>query len=419
MNAPEQSRIAGKRADAARAASQHQREWFQQVHRRVADGEPFAVLSVGLGEELMLAMGVPYMVQQWWASVLASRQQSSRLFQLLVDRGYGRVSSYGALAFASAIDDQPELQPWGGIPEQAMLVGPREKYAHAWSEAKGIPLLDLDRTIQIQVDDPRWWEIGIDDWEQLYEKLRLDRMVADLQNIIDHLEQVTGRSFDHEEFARVMLRANQTQANFREARDLLVSAPSAVMSLADMNTSVLIPQWHRGTEWALQASADFLAEARDAVERAEPLADPERIRIMWLGTGLWYGTAFYERFQEEFGAVFVWSLYLSLAADGYERRGPAELRTLAARFLGLGENVTQPPWNVEWFLQQTRTHRIDAVIDFGRRVRGTGFIHDDLAAAGIPVLNLDAHTVDDRGWDEEEAYRTIAEFLTNEVLKKK
>jgi hypothetical protein len=40
---------------------------------------------------------------------------------------------------------------------------------------------------------------------------------------------------------------------------------------------------------------------------------------MWVGRGLWSDMGFYQRWEDSHGAVFVWSMYLGLAADGYLR----------------------------------------------------------------------------------------------------
>jgi hypothetical protein len=44
-----------------------------------------------------------------------------------------------------------------------------------------------------------------------------------------------------------------------------------------------------------------------------------------VGAGLWHDTDFYTAFEEEFGAVFVWSMYPAFGPDGYIRYGLALL----------------------------------------------------------------------------------------------
>ena len=60
------------------------------------------------------------------------------------------------------------------------------------------------------------------------------------------------------------------------------------------------------------------------------MCEDERVRLMWIGRGLWFNLGFYQRLAEEHGAVFVWSMYLAIAADGYIR-ATAGLRSASSR----------------------------------------------------------------------------------------
>ena len=94
----------------------------------------------------------------------------------------------------------------------------------------------------------------------------------------------------------------------------------------------MLPQWHRGTEWARDAARAFHEEVEGLVADGAAVCEDERLRLMWIGRGLWFNLGFYQHFQREYGAVFVWSMYLAIAADGYLRYGGPPLRALAARF---------------------------------------------------------------------------------------
>ena len=83
----------------------------------------------------------------------------------------------------------------------------------------------------------------------------------------------------------------------------------------------MLPQWHRGTEWARDAARAFHEEVAALVADGAAACADERVRLMWIGRGLWFNLGFYQHFQERYGAVFVWSMYLAIAADGYPRYG--------------------------------------------------------------------------------------------------
>ena len=60
---------------------------------------------------------------------------------------------------------------------------------------------------------------------------------------------------------------------------------------------------------------------KERVEKGIAACPGERMRLMWVGAGLWHDIDFYTAFEESFGAVFVWSMYLAFGPDGYIRYG--------------------------------------------------------------------------------------------------
>ncbi len=164
-------------------------------------------------------------------------------------------------------------------------------------------------------------------------------------------------------------------------------------------------QWLRGSEWAIGHAKAFRDEVRARAEKGIAACPGERLRLMWVGAGLWHDTGFYTAFEEEFGAVFVWSMYLAFGPDGYIRYGLEDpLAALASRTVSMNEQLHNPPWANEWVVEQARRHRIDAALVLtpdGMRPAATGkrFVERALEAAGIPVLPIVADQVDARGWD--------------------
>src|ERR1019366_5970730 len=143
----------------------------------------------------------------------------------------------------------------------------------------------------------------------------------------------------------------------------------------------------------------------------------ERLRVMWIGAGLWYDLDFYTAFEESHGAVFVWSMYLAFGPEVYIRYGLDDpLRALASRTVSMNEQLHNPPWANEWIVDQARAHRIDAALVLtpqGTRPSATGnrFIERALERAGIPVLPVFADMVDARSWDGAGMRRQVSNFL--------
>ena len=185
------------------------------------------------------------------------------------------------------------------------------------------------------------------------------------------------------------------------------------LTVSDSIPSVMIPQWHRGTEWARDAAKKFhdeVAERRRPPEHA--VCQPERARLMWIGRGLWFNMGFYQHFQDAYGAVFVWSMYLAIAADGYIRYGDDQMRALAGRFAAFSDQLYAPPWSAEWYVKEAKLHGIDGVVHLvSDDPRGSYFTTHALEAAGIPVLELHSDNVDSRDFDQDAVFGTVGQWL--------
>lgn len=401
--------------------SRHQREWFNDLRERVRDGEPFAMLSADSPHEIYRAMDIPYVVVQWWSSLIAAKQLSPRYLQALADCGYPNDhEQYNTLPLGELLAADPDSAPWGGLPKPTILQGAlssdsmRQLY-EAWAERSGAAFYPIERTVDTRSTVPaQWWEELPDRWDSFLPRERLDTLTDELTALIANLERTTGRTFSETRFAEAMQLANEQAIENRATRDLVANTAPAPVSAAETMPAVMIPQWHRGSTWARDAAAELHAEVRARVEGGIAAHPGEQLRLMWLGRGLWSSLGLYQHFQEHHDAVFVWSMYLGLAADGYQRNfdGRDPLRALAARFVPVGEELRMPTWSSAWHLKEARLHGIDGVVSLGE---DDYFSVRKLEADGIPVLTVRANNVDRRTWDEQQLVRDIGEFIETRV----
>ena len=414
-----------KRLRSAVEATAYQKEWFLRTRERVLRGEPFAIVNADVPQEIFRAMDLPYVVNQWWAAVCSAKQLSPRYLGLMKERGYrDNLCRYCSLSLASALDPKKEKAPWGGLPKPTIAVtrltcDAQGKIFELWAREFGVSYFPLENTVPQYVPQ-RWWEKAPYRWEELFEGHRLDLMVEELKALIRFLETATGRSFNETRFKKIMDLINQQEEYNRLTRDLIATTVPAPVSITDQVPSVMIPQWHRGSEWGVKAARMFYEEVKELVERKAAACQNERIRLMWLGTGLWFNLGFYQYFEQRYGAVFVWSIYLGLAADAYARYGGDPLRALASRFVGMEDMLHMPPWNVDWYLKEAQTNKIDAMVHLvaescTQAVQGSYFIKQAFEKAGIPVLELRADTVDARSWDENQMTAQMESFLENRL----
>jgi benzoyl-CoA reductase/2-hydroxyglutaryl-CoA dehydratase subunit BcrC/BadD/HgdB len=373
----------------------YQREWFADIRRQVAGGAPFAVVNANAPQEILRALGIPFVVNQWWASIVAAKQQSGRYRRLLADHDYPTdVEAYSTQALAAAFDDDAANAPWGGLPHpdfvQAVVSSdPTPAIFEAMADAHKAQAFLYERTVDPRpAIETRWWEVMPDHWDEALEPERIDLLVDELKEVIAALETATGRHFDAERFREVMDLVNEQEELYRATRELIARTVPAPIGIVDSMPATMVPQWHRGTAWARDAARAFHDEVAARVAAGQGAVADEKVRLMWVGRGLWSDTAFYQKWEESHGAVFVWSMYLALAADGYIRRydrGRDPLRALAARFLTMGDELRMPSWAGPWHVHEAATHQIDGAVALAD---ADPFVIRALAAAGIPVLEL-------------------------------
>lgn len=184
--------------------------------------------------------------------------------------------------------------------------------------------------------------------------------------------------------------------------------------MSDIIPAVMVPQWHRGTRWAADAAHRLHDEVAARIADGAAVHEGERLRLMWIGRGVWSDLDLYRSFQDDFDAVFVWSMYLAIAADGYARYGSDPVRALAARFVGLTDLLYVPPMSSSWYAKEALTHGVDGVVHLvADDTPGAALISAALEAQGTPVLEIRGSNADPRATG---ALRDqIAEFLRERV----
>lgn len=418
MNTHRKDRLA-----AAGAALSHQKEWFAGLRDHVEAGGRFALVNADTPHEILRAFDIPYVVNQWWSSIASSRSGAQRYLGLLAERGLPRDSDqYNAIGLGSMFDPDPSTAPWGGLPKPFLVLGDitgdvTRKVFDMWGEQDGVTFFPFENSAEATAD-PEWWGTLPHDWERLTGTARIDLLVDELRELIEFLERETGTAFDPAKLAAIMELGNEQAEWNRRTRDLLAEATPCPVSVNDSISAVMVPQWHRGTEWGRDAAEALFHEVEARIASGDALADPERARLMWVGRGLWFDLGFYRHFEHEYGAVFVWSMYLAIAADGYARYGDDPLRALAARFVGFHEHLYVAPMSAEWYVDQAKQHRVDGVVHLvSQDPRGNWATTRALEAAGIPVIEVHADNADDSAYDVEEFRGRVATWLAESVIR--
>jgi benzoyl-CoA reductase/2-hydroxyglutaryl-CoA dehydratase subunit BcrC/BadD/HgdB len=415
----------------ARENSDYNRQWFQALRGRVAAGEPLAYVNADIvPTEIFKAMDIPAVVNQWWGAVVAAKQKSPECLLRLQSQGFRPgLCNYCSLGYAAMLETDQTRAPWGGLPTPTVAVtgdvcNSALKIFELWAQRFKIPLFKIESAVIDRPDVKNWPERHRRDWDEMLGTAAIDLLADQYRELIRFLERETGRRFDEERFRLIMALSNEQEEYYFRTRELINKSRPAPLNIADQMPATMIPQWHRGEVWARDRAKLFYEETKRKVEAGEGAVSDERVRLMWIGTGLWYNLDFYQYFELQYGAVFIWSIYLSVAADAYPTYGEDPLRTLAARLTKINNLLAVPPFNTSWYVQQIKAAGIDGVVSIGRDDEAACqssfgmqyLVHRAIEAAGVPLLKLDVDNADASGWDDPAVRARVSEFIEKRVL---
>lgn len=425
-----------KKLKATAAASAYQKQWFAGLKARVDAGEDFGYLNADVPMEVLRAMDIPFVVNQWWAAICGAKRMTRKYFGLLRDAGYrDDLCSYCATAFAESLDpddhkydaDGKPLGPWGGLPDPTIAITRltcdcQSKIFELFARNHGASFYAMENTVARKTP-LNWYELAPDRWEELYDTDRLDTAVEELTELIRFLETKTGKMFDINKLEHVMNLINEQEGWYKKTRDLIAACHPVPVTVVDTINAVMQAQWQRGTQWAADHARSLYEEVKALADAGVAAVPNEKYRLMWIGRGIWHDFSFYQRFEQKYGAVFIWTMYLAMGADAYIRNHVEKdpLRALAARYIGMEDFLHMPPWNSSWYVQQAAQNDIDGVVymvpeNCMQAVEGSYFIKKALEDVGIPVLIFKADPVDARKWNADTMTGLVDEFIENRVI---
>ena len=408
-------------------AKAFQKTFGAELRERVVErGEPFAVAQADTPHEIFHAMDIPIVSNQWWSAYISAKRLASRYLTVLDELGFPpNRCSYCSLGLACTLADDPASAPWGGLPKPTVLVARltcdciQHVFAE-WARRLDTDFFAMEAPAWSQTL-PEWYLHSRDRWEEVYDVRRIDLLTQEMRELIALLERKTGRRFDPDRLKSLMLRINEQEELLAEAAEIAGTARPCPVSILDQMTNTMIPQWHRGSDWAVAHARRFRDEVRARARAGTGVAAQEKLRLMWIGAGLWHDTSFYEALEERLGAVFVWSMYLPFAGPQYIRELKGRpLEALASRICSMNEVLHLPPWMTEWMVSEAKRCGIDAAVVLvppDNRLSQSGILlsRQALEESGVPVLMLSADMVDTKQWDRDAAVERVAEFLRREV----
>jgi benzoyl-CoA reductase subunit B len=409
-------------------ANAYQKQFGVDLKRRVVDeGQPFAIVQADTPHEIFHAMDIPIITNQWWSAYISAKQLSGKYFEVMAEHGYPENScKYCSLGLACTLANDPASAPWGGLPKPTVLVARLtcdciQHVFGQWAEALDSEFFPMEAPAW-EAKDGRWFEHSAQDWEEIYQPDRIALMVSEMRDLIALLEARTGRKFDEAKFQHLMERINEQEGYIWEANQALAKARPCPVSIGEQMSNTMIPQWHRGSDWAVAHAKRFRDEVLERIDLGLGAAENEKVRLMWIGAGVWHDPGFYQALEARLGAVFVWSMYMPFAGPQYIRDlKDKPFDALASRICSMNETLHLPPWMNGWMASEAERCGLDAAVillppDNRLSQSGTKLTALSLEQAGVPVLMIDADMVDAKNWDHDTMVGLVAEFLSKRGL---
>ena len=409
-------------------ATAYQKQFGLELRRKVVEeGEPFAIVQADTPHEIFHVMDIPIITNQWWSAYISAKQLSARYFDAMVGAGYPANScKYCSLGLACTLANDPETAPWGGLPKPTVLVARLtcdciQHVFGQWAKALGSEFFAMEAPAWPE-KDPEWYAHSKQDWRRVYQPDRIALMVREMRDLIALLERRTGRKFEEEKLHYLMERINEQEGYLWEAAQAVGKARPCPVSIAEQMSNTMIPQWHRGSDWAVAHAKRFRDEVVDRIDQGLGVSSNEKLRLMWIGAGLWHDPGFYQALEESLGAVFVWSMYMPFTGPAYIRELKGNVMdALASRIASMNEVLHLPPWMNGWMTSEAERCGIDAVVvllppDNRLSQSGTKLTALSLERAGVPVLMIDADMVDAKNWDHDRMVEMVANFLSERGL---
>lgn len=409
-------------------ASAYQKAFGARLREQVVErGEPFAVAQADTPHEIFHALDIPLVSNQWWSAYISAKRLSGRYFEAMDELGYpANRCRYCSLGLACSLANDPATAPWGGLPTPTVLVARLtcdcvQQVFSQWAQVLGTDFFAMEAP-GWEIKDPLWFRHSHTQWEQVYGARRISLAVEEMRQLIALLERKTGRRFDEQRLVHLMERINEQEGYIAEAADIAARARPCPVSIGEQMTNTMIPQWHRGSDWAVDHARRFRDEVADRAARGIGAVTDERVRLMWIGAGLWHDTGFYQSLEQQLGAVFVWSMYMPFAGPQYIRELQGRpMEALASRICSMNEVLHLPPWMGSWMAAEARrwgVHAAVVLVPPESRLSQSGTLLTCLALqqAGIPVLRIDADMVDAKHWNRDAMVQRMADFLHAEGL---
>ncbi|MFQ5704732.1 MAG: 2-hydroxyacyl-CoA dehydratase subunit D [Gemmatimonadales bacterium] len=290
------------------------RQWYQELTTAAEQNKKAAyVFVMGSLSELLRVFDLPIVFPEINSLQTAVRHVAHEYLDEAEDYGYSPdICGYVKADVATQL--RGGALPMGRIPKPTLAVYTNAcntyvKWAEIWERMYGIPIFTLDVPGTRAAGGQTW--PGDDDFEA-------DKryVVAQIKELIELCERVTGIAFDIDRLRETLRCANVMSKCWKRVLELNRTRPSLFNALSDGTIFLGVANGFRGTRAGAEYFQDLVEELEFKAARGIGTLTEELYRLLFVGVPCY---PIFRRFTELFtdwGGTFVNSTYLWFASGG-------------------------------------------------------------------------------------------------------
>ncbi len=296
--------------------------------------------------------------------------------------------------------------PIGGIPDPDFLLACNAqcftltKWFQVLSRRYGVPVFVFDTPQYIRKDEAR--------------RNIIQYVEHQLAEMIEALEEMTGRKFDHDRLREVLGYSAEASRLYKEFLDLASIKPSPI-SIFDALIHMAITVYLRGTKEAVDYYRLLIDEIKEEkISKGLGVIPHERFRLYWENLPIWFKFRDHFDFLASHNAVILTSLYTHAWSYDFDVSNP--IRTLAENYTSVFSNVELEE-RAERALVLFKQYSLNGNIMFlNRSCKAVSFgvfeLRDMITReTGIPALVFESDMGDPRFYSEAQIRTRLAAYL--------
>ncbi len=403
------------------------RQWYTDLNQVASNnGQAAYVFVMGSIAEVLRVFDLPMVFPEINSLQTAVRRVAHHYLNEAEDYGYSP-DICGYVKADVAIQLRKGEHPMGQIPKPSLAVYTNAcntyiKWAEIWERMYGIPIFTLDVPGTRQAGGQTW--PGDRDFEN-------DRryVAAQLDELIQVCEQVTGKKFDIDRFREVLGHANVMSQGWQRVLELNMSRPSLFNALTDGTVFLGVANGFRGKEAGAVYFDRLVEEMEYKAKHGIGTLTDEKYRLLFVGVPCYPIFRRFNEFFSDWGGTFVNSTYLWFASGGTNRGFEYDLRDpLNSLAEGLLINVRDAMdsmfYQDQILVDMVDTFHADGIVYHpikSCRTVSTGLADNRrsvIESRGIPTLFIESDMMDRRVVSEAQLKNRIDAFFEGLAARK-